>query len=167
MDTTNGTHCRKISRLALQVVILSLSSAQLSAFSYGADVAYRSVFSNKSQKSARFRSNIPSYELYLKSTNEDSLSLDRPSDCKDSLSEQESAKKKSDNDVGGYDPSEGIQPEREVNVGDPQIKVKEKERSVTSILRELAAIQQQGPQKYCILGTRHCSYLHQQIIELL
>ena len=77
------------------------------------------------------------------------------------------AKKKSDGDVGGYDPSEGIQPEREVNVGDPQIKVKEKERSVTSILRELAAIQQKGPQKYCILGTRHCSYLHQQIIELL
>ena len=23
------------------------------------------------------------------------------------------------------------------------------------------------PRKYCILGTRHCSYLHQQIIELL
>ncbi|EEC45495.1 predicted protein, partial [Phaeodactylum tricornutum CCAP 1055/1] len=43
----------------------------------------------------------------------------------------------------------------------------EKERSVTSILKELAAIQQQGPQKYCILGTRHCSFLHQQIIELL
>ena len=75
------------------------------------------------------------------------------------------AKKKSD--VGGYDPSENLQPDREVNVGDPQIKVKEKERSVTSILKELAAIQQQGPQKYCILGTRHCSYLHQQIIELL
>ena len=28
-------------------------------------------------------------------------------------------------------------------------------------------IQGQGPSKYCILGTRHCSYLHQQIIELL
>jgi hypothetical protein len=52
-------------------------------------------------------------------------------------------------------------------VGDPQQRVKEKERSVTSILKELAAIQQQGPQKYCMLGTRHCSYLHQQIIELL
>jgi len=68
--------------------------------------------------------------------------------------------------VGGYDPSERIGTSQ-VNVGDPQIKVQEKERSVTSILRELAAIQQQGPQKYCILGTRHCSYLHQQIIELL
>lgn len=69
--------------------------------------------------------------------------------------------------LGEYDPSEGISPEREVVVGDPQLRLKEKERSVTSILKELAAIQQQGPQKYCILGTRHCSYLHQQIIELL
>lgn len=71
-----------------------------------------------------------------------------------------------DKDVGGYDPSERIGG-KEINVGDPQIKLKEKEFSVTSILKELAAIQQQGPQKYCILGTRHCSYLHQQIIELL
>ena len=67
--------------------------------------------------------------------------------------------------VGGYDASERIG--EGINVGDPQIKVEEKEFSVTSILRELAAIQQKGPQKYCILGTRHCSYLHQQIIELL
>jgi len=71
--------------------------------------------------------------------------------------------------LGEYDPSENLpQSQREVpNVGDPQLRVKEKERSVTNILKELAAIQQQGPQKYCILGTRHCSYLHQQIIELL
>jgi hypothetical protein len=69
-------------------------------------------------------------------------------------------------EVGGYDPSERLRG-REVNVGDPQRKLQEKEFSVTSILRELAAIQQKGPQKYCILGTRHCSYLHQQIIELL
>ena len=67
--------------------------------------------------------------------------------------------------IKGYDPSEGL-PES-VNVGDPQLRVAEKERSVTSILRELVAIQQKGPQKYCILGTRHCSYMHQQIIELL
>lgn len=70
-----------------------------------------------------------------------------------------------DRDLGGYDPSERIG--EGIDVGDPQIKVKEKERSVTAILKELAAIQQQGPRKYCILGTRHCSYLHQQIIELL
>jgi hypothetical protein len=69
--------------------------------------------------------------------------------------------------LGEYDPSEGLRPEREVVVGDPQLRVMEKEQSFTSILKELAAIQQQGPQKYCILGTRHCSYLHQQIIELL
>jgi hypothetical protein len=78
-----------------------------------------------------------------------------------------SSKRRSNKDgVGGYDPGEKLRQE-ELNVGDPQIKLKEKERSVTSILKELAAIQQQGPQKYCILGTRHCSFLHQQIIELL
>ena len=71
--------------------------------------------------------------------------------------------------LGDYDPSENLpQTERAVpNVGNPQLRVKEKDWSVTNILKELAAIQQQGPQKYCILGTRHCSYLHQQIIELL
>jgi hypothetical protein len=53
-----------------------------------------------------------------------------------------------------------------VLVGDPQKKV-EKEMSVNTILEELAKIQEQGPQKYCVLGTRHCSYLHQRIIELL
>jgi hypothetical protein len=78
----------------------------------------------------------------------------------------------SNNDVGGYDPSEGIEvserSKEKSMVGNPQqVQVREKEFSVTSILKELAAIQQQGPQKYCILGTRHCSYLHQQIIELL
>jgi hypothetical protein len=74
--------------------------------------------------------------------------------------------RRSDKGVGGYDPSERIGVES-INVGDPQIKVEVKDISVTSILKELAAIQQQGPRKYCILGTRHCSYLHQQIIELL
>jgi len=71
--------------------------------------------------------------------------------------------------LGEYDPSQNLpQTQREVpNVGDPQLRVKEKDWSVTNILKELAAINQQGPQKYCILGTRHCSYLHQQIIELL
>ena len=70
--------------------------------------------------------------------------------------------------LGEYDPSGKLPQKREtVNVGDPQQRVKVEGRSVTSILKELAAIQQQGPQKYCILGTRHCSFLHQQIIELL
>ena len=74
-------------------------------------------------------------------------------------------KKRTDRELGGYDPSERLG--EGIEVGDPQIKVKEKDQSVTAILRELAAIQQQGPRKYCILGTRHCSFLHQQIIELL
>lgn len=70
--------------------------------------------------------------------------------------------------LGEYDPSENLPQTRDApNVGDPQLRVKVKDPSVTDILKELAAIQQQGPQKYCILGTRHCSYLHQQIIELL
>jgi hypothetical protein len=99
--------------------------------------------------------------------NEESLSNSDTSEQVDHRLSPENAKKQIDKDVGGYDPSEGIAGEREINVGDPQIKLIEKERSVTSILKELAAIQQQGPQKYCILGTRHCSFLHQQIIELL
>jgi hypothetical protein len=80
------------------------------------------------------------------------------------------AMQKKDRGPGSYDPNDkfGEQFQREkINVGDPQLKVVDKERSVNSILQELAAIQRKGPQKYCILGTRHCSYLHQQIIELL
>jgi len=95
--------------------------------------------------------------------------IQRPMACAlnlaDELDPKKSGKKKNDR-VGGYDPYEKIGVES-IDVGDPQTKVKEKDMSVTSILKELAAIQQQGPRKYCILGTRHCSYLHQQIIELL
>lgn len=68
--------------------------------------------------------------------------------------------------LGEYDPRERLPGGADVLVGDPQQKP-QKEMSVSSILKELAAIQAQGPQKYCVLGTRHCSYLHQQIIELL
>lgn len=70
-------------------------------------------------------------------------------------------------DLGDFDPSKKIPVKREVLVGDPQRKILKEKYSVTDILTELAAIQQQGPKKYCILGTRHCSFLHQQIIELL
>ena len=70
-------------------------------------------------------------------------------------------------DLGEFDPSKKIPIKREVLVGNPQQKVKKKEKNITDILQELAEIQQKGPRKYCILGTRHCSYLHQQIIELL
>ncbi|CAN0043505.1 unnamed protein product [Ectocarpus sp. 6 AP-2014] len=51
-------------------------------------------------------------------------------------------------------------------VGAPQ-QVMEKEYSIEAILKELAEIQNQGPKNVCVLGTRHCSFLHQQIIELL
>jgi len=70
--------------------------------------------------------------------------------------------------LGGFEPDKlPVRRQREVVVGDPQRKVAIEKYSVGAILKELAAIQQQGPQKYCILGTRHCSFLHQQIIELL
>ncbi len=73
----------------------------------------------------------------------------------------------SEEGLGAYDPAKKLPLKREVIVGDPQLKVKKEEKSVAEILTELAAIQKQGPQKYCILGSRHVSYLHQQIIELL
>lgn len=41
--------------------------------------------------------------------------------------------------------------------------VVEKEYSIEAILKELAEIQNQGPKNVCVLGTRHCSYLHQQV----
>jgi hypothetical protein len=94
--------------------------------------------------------------------------LSAPSEARDVGNNKSKSNNNKNNEImmiKGYDPSEGL-PEA-VNVGDPQRKVMEKEQSVTSILRELVAIQQRGPQKYCILGTRHCSYMHQQIIELL
>jgi len=72
-------------------------------------------------------------------------------------------------EIPEFNPSEKIEVRRKdkLNVGNPQILVKDKDLTVTDILLELAAIQQEGPQKYCILGSRYCSYLHQQIIELL
>ena len=39
--------------------------------------------------------------------------------------------------------------------------------SVDTILKQLQSIQQGTPKNIVILGTRHCSFLHQQIIELL
>lgn len=70
-------------------------------------------------------------------------------------------------EVKEYSKSERLGTKKEILVGDPQQRVKKEGMSVTAILKELAAIQQRGPQKYCVLGTRHCTYLHQQIIELL
>ena len=75
--------------------------------------------------------------------------------------------------VGGYDPVRdklGLQ-RQTANVGAPQtIEVDPESTStmnITQVMTELQAIQSQGPKKYCILGTRHCSFLHQQIVEML
>mmetsp|Transcript_36699 Transcript_36699/g.77016 ORF Transcript_36699/g.77016 Transcript_36699/m.77016 type:complete len:294 (+) Transcript_36699:219-1100(+) len=69
--------------------------------------------------------------------------------------------------VGEFKPDEKLNLERETaNVGDPQTAQMEP-MNITKVLTELQAIQSQGPKKYCILGTRHCSFLHQQIVEML
>eukprot|EP00871_Galdieria_phlegrea_P004553 jgi/Galph1/5099/GphlegSOOS_G3779.1 len=39
--------------------------------------------------------------------------------------------------------------------------------SFDTVLQELTSIQKDGPSSIAILGTRHCSLLHQQIVELL
>jgi hypothetical protein len=96
-----------------------------------------------------------------------SLHLSKTEDAQEDETSAVSLEMVGGSDVGDYNPTERLQPLRQVNVGDAQIRLQEKERSVASILKKLAAIQQQGPQKYCILGTQHCSFLHQQIIELL
>lgn len=44
--------------------------------------------------------------------------------------------------------------------------VVEKEYSIEAILKELAEIQDQGPKNVCVLGTRHCSFLHQQVTTI-
>lgn len=43
----------------------------------------------------------------------------------------------------------------------------EREKMFDTILQELSAIQQNVPRRVAILGTRHFSFLHQQIVELL
>jgi hypothetical protein len=72
-----------------------------------------------------------------------------------------------DGGIGEYNPEEKLGLQREkANVGDPQTAQLEPV-NITKVLTELQAIQSQGPKKYCILGTRHCSFLHQQIVEML
>merc|ERR1719231_1365653 len=43
----------------------------------------------------------------------------------------------------------------------------ERDKMFDTILQELSAIQQNAPRRVAILGTRHFSFLHQQIVELL
>ena len=56
--------------------------------------------------------------------------------------------------------------EKTMDIGDPQLKL-QKETGMEDMLKELREIQGSANRTYCILGSRHCSYLHQQIIELL
>ena len=59
-------------------------------------------------------------------------------------------------------PSEPAEP------GEPQaIDTRASNITIATVLKELASIQQNEPSKIVILGTRHCSFVHQQIIELL
>lgn len=71
--------------------------------------------------------------------------------------------------VGEYNREEKLGLEREkANVGDPQTaQLEGNPMNITKVLTELQAIQSQGPKKYCILGTRHCSSLHSQVVEML
>jgi hypothetical protein len=46
-------------------------------------------------------------------------------------------------------------------------KDEERDKMFDTILQELSAIQQNAPRRVAILGTRHFSFLHQQIVELL
>lgn len=164
-------HCRKI---PLLFIILSSLSKSADAFSLttlrSVRPSLRSSFNCHQPRRTKRRLdpllalNAASRDLDASENNLNSSERPRATTATDLLSNK-SVRDNPTSMIKGYDPAEGI-PES-VNVGDPQVKVQEKERSVTSILRELAAIQQKGPQKYCILGTRHCSYLHQQIIELL
>lgn len=69
--------------------------------------------------------------------------------------------------LGEFNPEEKLGLERDAAiVGDP-LTAQEEPMNITKVLTELQAMQSQGPQKYCILGTRHCSFLHQQIVEML
>lgn len=70
--------------------------------------------------------------------------------------------------LGEFKPEEKLGLERETAiVGNPQTAQLDEPMNITKVLTELQAMQSQGPQKYCILGTRHCSFLHQQIVEML
>lgn len=59
---------------------------------------------------------------------------------------------------GRYDPTSS---------GTATMQREERDQSIEEILRQLESIQQGNPKKIVILGTRHCTFLHQQIVELL
>jgi len=51
--------------------------------------------------------------------------------------------------------------------GTATMQPQERDQSIEEILKQLESIQQGNPKKIAILGTRHCTFLHQQIVELL
>eukprot|EP00276_Gloeochaete_wittrockiana_P000195 CAMPEP_0184671414 /NCGR_PEP_ID=MMETSP0308-20130426/85481_1 /TAXON_ID=38269 /ORGANISM="Gloeochaete witrockiana, Strain SAG 46.84" /LENGTH=257 /DNA_ID=CAMNT_0027118533 /DNA_START=272 /DNA_END=1045 /DNA_ORIENTATION=- len=51
--------------------------------------------------------------------------------------------------------------------GSVAVAVKDDEYSIETIMQELRSIQQTGPRLIAILGTRHLSLFHQQIVEML
>uniref|UniRef100_A0A7S1T552 DNA recombination-mediator protein A n=1 Tax=Compsopogon caeruleus TaxID=31354 RepID=A0A7S1T552_9RHOD len=68
------------------------------------------------------------------------------------------------------EPVRWVPPSREEMEGESKVTTVERvdsEKSFDTVLQELTAIQQDGPRNVAILGTRHTSYLHQQIVELL
>lgn len=104
-------------------------------------------------------------KIILNASNEErnELAKDLQTENIDTTSMEVNAK---GNDVGGSSKEEKLGLERETAVvGDPQVAQMET-MNITKVLTELQAIQSQGPKKYCILGTRHCSFLHQQIVEM-
>lgn len=62
---------------------------------------------------------------------------------------------------------ESLRDKQQRNSSASKVSTLEKDVSFDTVLQELSAIQSDGPRNVAILGTRHTSYLHQQIIELL
>lgn len=58
-------------------------------------------------------------------------------------------------------------PSKEAARSGSKVGTLERDLSFDTVLQELTAIQKDSPRNVAILGTRHTSYLHQQIIELL
>lgn len=113
----------------------------------------------------------------IASSNNDEIEIAASATKKQQQPKRKQFRVKIGNDLGDYDPSKEKDEDggsdtatatKDTNVGDPQsFEPITSSQSFDSILKELKAIQNSSKQKYCILGTRHCSYLHQQIIELL
>ena len=125
------------------------------------------VHSNKSVFGRRDQcTNTIFYALNEDTSNENEYSQEETIDTTTTAAAAQSINAKG-GDVGEFSKEDQLGLERETAVvGDPQVAQLET-MNITKVLTELQAIQSQGPKKYCILGTRHCSFLHQQIVEML